>query len=127
MKIVNAKQITGTTHDVNWGNGTSRRMIVEADGMGYSVHYTVTFRGTSSKLKYDNHLESCYVLSGTGTVEAHGVAHTLQPGDMYVLDQHDEHIISADLEQDLVTLCVFNPPCKGTENHKLGLDASGYY
>ena len=62
MKIVNAKQITGTAHDVNWGNGTSRRMIVEADGMGYSVHYTVTFRGTSSKLKYDNHLESCYDL-----------------------------------------------------------------
>ena len=126
MKIVNAKQITGTAHDVNWGNGTSRRMIVEADGMGYSIHYTVTFRSTSSKLKYDNHLESCYVLSGTGTVEAHGVVHTLQPGDMYVLDQHDEHTISADPEQDLVTLCVFNPPCKGTENHKLGSDASGY-
>ena len=45
---------------------------------------------------------------------------------MYVLDQHDEHTISADPEQDLVTLCVFNPPCKGTENHKLGSDASGY-
>ena len=126
MKIVSAKQISGTAHDVNWGNGTSRRMIVEADGMGYSVHYTVTFRDTSSKLKYDNHLESCYVLSGTGTVEAHGVVHPLQPGDMYVLDQHDEHTISADPEQDLVTLCVFNPPCKGTENHKLGSDASGY-
>ena len=50
MKIVNAKDITGSDHDVNWGNGTSRRMLVEADGMGYSVHYTVTFRGTSSTL-----------------------------------------------------------------------------
>ena len=126
MKIVYLSDITGTERDVHWGNGTSRRMIVESDGMGYSVHYTVTFRGTSSKLKYDNHLESCYVLSGTGSVEAHGITYSLQPGDLYVLDQHDEHIITADNEQDLVTLCVFNPPCKGTENHKLGEEASGY-
>lgn len=126
MKIVNASNITGTERDVHWGNGTSRRMIVESDGMGYSIHYTVTFRGTSSKLKYDNHLESCYVLSGTGSVEAHGITYSLKVGDLYVLDQHDEHIITADNEQDLVTLCVFNPPCKGTENHKLGEEASGY-
>ena len=126
MKIVNVSDITGTKRDVHWGNGTSRRMIVESDGMGYSVHYTVTFRGSSSKLKYDNHLESCYVLSGTGLVEAHGITHNLKPGDMYVLDQHDEHIITADAGQDLVTLCIFNPPCKGTENHKLGEKASGY-
>lgn len=126
MKIVNASNITGTERDVHWGNGTSRRMIVESDGMGYSIHYTVTFRGTSSKLKYDNHLESCYVLSGTGLIEAHGRVYSLQPGDLYVLDQHDEHIIMADNEQDLVTLCIFNPPCKGTENHKLGDEASGY-
>ena len=126
MKIVNVSDITGTERDVHWGNGTSRRMIVESDGMGYSIHYTVTFRGTSSKLKYDNHLESCYVLSGTGLIEAHGRVYGLQPGDLYVLDPHDEHIITADAGQDLVTLCIFNPPCKGTENHKLGEEASGY-
>ena len=127
MKIVNAKEITGSDHDVNWGNGTSRRMLVEADGMGYSVHYTVTFRGTSSTLQYQNHLESCYVLSGTGTVEAEGVIHRLQPGDMYVLDKHDRHVITADKEQDMVTLCIFNTPCKGTENHNLkDGESSGY-
>tara|TARA_Y100000592_G_C5479799_1_gene324592 strand:- start:5221 stop:5604 length:384 start_codon:yes stop_codon:yes gene_type:complete len=127
MKIVNVKDITGTKYHVDWGNGTSRRMIVKADGMGYSVHYTITYRGTSSTLEYKNHLESCYVLSGSGTVEAHGKIHKLQPGDMYVLDQHDKHIISADAEQDMVTLCIFNPACEGTENHNLkDGEASGY-
>ena len=41
MKIVKPNDITGTKYDVHWGNGTSRRMLVESDGMGYSVHYTV--------------------------------------------------------------------------------------
>ena len=127
MKIVSANGVTGTSFDVNWGNGTSRRMIVEADGMGYSVHYTVTHRGTSSTLEYKNHLESCYVLSGSGTVEAHGKIHKLQPGDMYVLDKNDKHTISADTHQDMVTLCIFNPACKGTENHNLkDGESSGY-
>ena len=127
MKIINAKDITGTEHDVNWGNGTSRRMIVESDGMGYSVHYTVMYRGTSSRLEYKNHLESCYVLSGTGTIEADGKVHKLQPGDMYVLDQHDRHLVSADTEQDMVILSIFNPACKGTETHNLkDGEASGY-
>lgn len=127
MKIINAKDITGTEHDVNWGNGTSRRMIVESDGMGYSVHYTVMYRGTSSRLEYKNHLESCYVLSGTGTIEVDGKAHKLQPGDMYVLDQHDRHLVSADKEQDMVVLSIFNPACKGTETHNLkDGESSGY-
>ena len=127
MKIINAKDITGTEHDVNWGNGTSRRMIVESDGMGYSVHYTVMYRGTSSRLEYKNHLESCYVLSGTGTIEADGKEQKLQPGDMYVLDQHDRHLVSADTEQDMVVLSIFNPACKGTETHNLkDGESSGY-
>lgn len=119
MKIVKPNDITGTKYDVHWGNGTSRRMLVESDGMGYSVHYTVIFRGTSSALQYKNHFESVYILSGTGTIETGGFTYTLQPGDMYVLDKHDDHVVSADNEQDMVTLCIFNPPCKGTENHNL--------
>ena len=46
---------------------------------------------------------------------------------MYVLDKHDDHVVSTDNEQDMVTLCIVNPPCEGTENHNL-IDgkSSGY-
>lgn len=127
MKIVSLRSIINTERDVDWGNGTSRRLVVASDNMGYSIHYTTTLAGTSSKLKYDNHLESCFVISGYGTIESYGKVYSLSPGDVYMLDNHDEHIISANNSEDLITLCVFNPPCIGTENHNLNDDTpSGY-
>jgi len=40
---------------------------------------------------------------------------------MYLLDQHDEHILTADSE--LRAICVFTPAVVGPERH----DASGAY
>lgn len=113
------RDVIGTDRDVFWGNGRSYRMVVESDGMGYSVHTTVTYRGTSSLLEYKNHKESCYVLSGYGRIESRWEVWELQPGDLYVLDKNDKHIITAYEQQDLITLCIFNPALKGTETHNL--------
>ncbi|NEE34254.1 ectoine synthase, partial [Streptomyces sp. SID7982] len=49
-----------TVKTVDWGNGLSRRFILDADGLGYSVTDTTVRAGTKSRLEYRNHLETCY-------------------------------------------------------------------
>ena len=51
---------------VQWGNGTSHRFLLEADGMGYTVTDTVVKAGTKSLIEYKNHLEACYCIEGSG-------------------------------------------------------------
>ena len=74
-------------------------------------------------MKYSNHFESVYCISGTGDIEAlaSGGAHPVTPGTIYVLNKHDEHILRARTE--LVLACVFNPPLNGREVH----DETGAY
>lgn len=111
---------------VNWGNGTSARMLTEADNMGFTVCYTVVNRGTESKLQYRRHLEACYCLKGRGkVVSADGLTVLdVQPGTLYVLDQNDAHHLIASEDEDMHLISVFNPPLTGTERHELS--ASGY-
>jgi L-ectoine synthase len=54
---------------VEWGNGTSHRMLTEMDGMGFTVCHTVVRAGSESVLEYRNHLEACYCIAGEGEVE----------------------------------------------------------
>lgn len=110
---------------VNWGNGTSSRLVNEADGLGFAVAHTVVAAGTSSKLQYRRHIEACYCLSGSGAVvEADGTRHEIIPGTLYALDSHDPHELVAAQHEDMHLVSIFNPPIKGTEKHTL--DASGY-
>ena len=77
---------------VDWGGGTSDRLLVEKDGMGFAVCHTIVKQGSSSKLEYRNHLEACYCVSGSGSVvEKDGTVHEITPGTIYVLDEHDPH------------------------------------
>ncbi|UWQ41836.1 ectoine synthase [Leisingera aquaemixtae] len=111
---------------VNWGNGTSVRLLTKADNMGFTVCHTVVNRGTESKLQYRRHREACYCIKGQGKVVSADGQTVLEvlPGSLYVLDQHDAHHLIADPEEDLHLVSVFNPPLDGTEHHQL--DAAGY-
>ncbi|MBO6922741.1 MAG: ectoine synthase [Roseicyclus sp.] len=111
---------------VNWGNGTSTRLLTEADNMGFTVCHTIVNRGTESRLQYRRHLEACYCIKGQGKVTSADGTTILEvlPGSLYVLDQHDAHHLIASDEEDLHLVSVFNPPLNGTERHDL--DASGY-
>ncbi|KGJ81745.1 ectoine synthase [Cryobacterium roopkundense] len=110
---------------VDWGNGTSSRLVNESDGLGFAVAHTVVAAGTSSKLQYRRHLEACYCLSGSGSViEADGTRHEIVPGTLYALNEHDPHELRASEREDMHLVSIFNPPINGTESHKL--DASGY-
>jgi L-ectoine synthase len=113
---------------VEWGSGTSHRLLTEKDGMGYGVCHTVVRAGTESLLQYRNHLEACYCIAGEGEVEdMHGNVFPIRPGTIYVLNEHDPHYLRGGKERDLVLVSVFNPPLKGHERHNLETaEASAY-
>ena len=110
---------------VAWGNGLSRRFLLESDGMGYSLTDTLVLAGTQSPLQYVNHLEACYCISGSGWVhDTDGTQHRIEPGVMYALEQHDAHILEADAAGDMRLVCVFSPALRGDEVHQL--DGNGH-
>lgn len=128
MHVRSLDDIKGTDRDVDWGNGRSYRLLIEDDGMGYSVCHTVVKAGTSSLLQYRNHVEACYCIAGEGEVEdMDGNVYPIRPGDIYVLDQHDQHSLRGGRDSDLVLVSVFNPPLKGTERHDLAASGASSY
>jgi L-ectoine synthase len=122
------KDVETTDHFVEWGNGTSHRMLTERDRMGFTVCHTVVRQGTTSVLQYRNHLEACYCIAGEGEVEdMHGNRFPIREGDIYVLDKHDRHYLRGGKDADLVLVSVFNPPLTGSEKHDLNdPDGSSY-
>lgn len=113
---------------VDWGNGTSHRLLTENDKMGFTVCHTIVRAGSESILEYRNHLEACYCIAGSGEVEdMEGNKYPIAVGDIYVLDQHDKHYLRGGKDEDLILVSVFNPPLKGTERHRLQDGASSAY
>lgn len=106
---------------VQWGNGDSHRLLLERDGMGFTICHTVVHAGTKSLLQYRRHLEACYCIAGHGSVVSGDgtTSHELTPGVMYALNEHDAHFLIADPETDLELISVFNPPLQGDERHQL--------
>lgn len=123
MIVRTLSTIEGTEREVRGATWTSRRLLLADDRMGFSMHDTVLWAGTETRMCYRNHLEAVYCISGTGSIEviATGEVFPIAPGTIYALDQHDEHILRADTELRMV--CAFNPPLVGTEVH----DATGAY
>ncbi len=126
MFVRKLSDVIGTDRDVNWGNGQSRRLLVEKDGVGFSFLDTIVNAGTDLFIQYKNHLESVYCIEGNGTItdEASGQEYPIEPGVMYVLDNHDLHRLRA--FEELRLMCVFNPPIKGDEKHDIGTDGTSY-
>lgn len=105
---------------VEWGNGTSHRLLVEADNMGFAVAHTVVRAGTESKLEYKKNLEACYCIGGSGNVEdTAGNLFEVSPGVVYVLDGNEPHYLRASPHEDLELVSIFNPPIRGDETHTL--------
>ncbi|MCA1442122.1 ectoine synthase [Ensifer sp. IC4062] len=120
MIIRKLESIEGTERDVAWGNGRSRRFLVKADGVPYSLTDTIVRAGTSSLLQYRHHIETCYCIAGKGRVrnDITGEEHVIVPGTMYALDKNDAHHLIAD-EEDLRLVCIFFPALNGDEVHDL--------
>ena len=99
------------------GNWESTRLLLAADGMGFSFHITTIYAGADFFMHYQNHLESVYCISGSGEVVDLETKerHPIEPGTIYVLDKHDRHVLRGATEMKLA--CVFNPPLTGKEVH----------
>lgn len=101
----------------------SRRILLAADGLGYSLHDTICKAGSEQRLEYKNHVETNYVIEGAGEVRnlATGQVWPLGPGTVYTLDRHEAHLLTA--RTDLRIICVFTPALTGQEKH----DSTGSY
>lgn len=126
MIVRTLREIVGTERDVNWGNGQSRRFLLERDGMGFAVMETLILAGTNIFIQYRNHVEACYCIEGEGEIEdTAGNRYPIRPGTLYALDQHDPHHLRAWTDMRLIS--VFNPPIRGDERHDLrGNETSSY-
>ena len=126
MFVRSIAEIAGTERDVNWGNGQSRRLVLESDGLGFAVMETLVLAGTESLLEYKNHFEACYCIEGEGEIEdMDGNVYPIKKGTIYGLDKHDKHKLRATVDMRLVS--VFNPPLKGNESHDLSGNGSSSY
>lgn len=127
MIVKNLEELLGGPRDVDWGNGQSRRFLIESDNMQFSLTDTVVNAGSRSLLEYKNHLEACYCIQGIGEIEDTVTkrSYPLVPGTMYALDRHDKHYLVAKTQMRLV--CVFLPALKGHESHRLNPQGSSSY
>ncbi|MFW0784625.1 ectoine synthase [Gordonia sp. CPCC 206044] len=125
MIVRTTEEITGTDRDVKdpLGNWVSKRIVLGGDGVGFSFHETTINAGSVNNFHYANHIEAVWLVEGTGTLLDKGTGKTypLAPGTMYLLNEHDDHQVTADTQMRM--LCVFNPPVVGTEVH----DENGVY
>lgn len=123
MIVRSLLSIIGTQAHVRGEAFESRRILLAKDGLGYSLHDTICKAGSAQRLEYRNHVETNYVIEGQGSVEniATGEVYPLGPGTVYVLDQHEAHLLRA--VTDLRIICVFTPALTGQEKH----DAAGSY
>ena len=104
---------------VNFHAGVSNRILLESDGMGFSLTKTVIQPTDDMKFQhYKNHLESCYCVYGNALLvnATTGEKHRIEEDITYVLDKNDPHYFQA--FEETVLICVFNPPLKGNETHK---------
>lgn len=124
MIVRHLKDVENSDRMVKTDNWTSARMSLAEDGMGFSFHITTIFAGTETPIHYKNHLETVYCMSGNGEIEtlADGKVYKIEPGVVYILDQHDKHLLRGGTE-DMKLACVFNPPLNGREVH----DKDGAY
>jgi len=126
MIVRTLEEIIGTDRDVHseTGNWVSRRFVLDDDKAGFSFHETIIKAGTESHLWYKNHIEAVYCVAGDGEIEdlKTGKIYPIKDGTMYLLNEHDEHLLRGGKE-DMRLICAFNPPVTGRELH----DEDGAY
>ena len=122
MKIVDVNKLEDSRIvDCPKGGFRSNRILLAQDNMGYSMTKTVIEPNGEQFWWYKNHLESCYCISGHGTLTVNGEKFEIKPDVTYVLDKNEKHFFEA--HETVVLICVFNPPLVGSEVH----NENGFY
>ena len=118
MKVINTKDLP-ENRKVEFHAGVSNRILLEEDGMGYTMTKTVIQPSAGKVFQhYKNHLETCYCVSGLATLTnaTTGEEFEIGPDVTYVLDKNDPHYFEA--HEETVLICTFNPPLTGQEIHQ---------
>ena len=125
MIVRHLNDIIDSERDVHAKNGNweSRRLILNNDAVGFSLHDTIIHAGTETLLWYKHHIEAVYCVEGEGEVETtdNGEVYKIKAGSVYLLNGNERHWLRARTTMRMV--CVFNPPVTGSEKH----DADGAY
>ncbi|MDX8387066.1 MAG: ectoine synthase [Ghiorsea sp.] len=125
MIVRHLHDIVDSERDIRAENGAweSRRLILNDDAVGFSLHDTIIHAGTESLLWYKHHIEAVYCIEGEGEVETtdDGTIHPIKAGSVYLLNGNERHLLRA--KKTMRMVCVFNPPVTGTEVH----DKDGAY
>lgn len=119
MKVIHTKELDDSRIvKCPKGGFVSHRVLLDADGMGYTMTKTIVPVSGKQQWHYKHHLESCYCVSGRGilTNEDTGERFEIGPDTTYVLDNNEPHSLSA--AEEMVLICVFNPPLNGQEVHR---------
>lgn len=126
MIVRTLDEIKGSEREVHAENGNwvSRRFVLDDDKAGFSFHETIIKAGTETHIWYKHHIEAVYCVGGDGEIEdlKTGEVHPIKNGTLYLLNDHDEHLLRGGSE-DMRLICAFNPPVTGREHH----DADGAY
>lgn len=123
MIVRNLKEAEASNRRVVSQGWESTRLLLKGDNVGFSFHITTIYQNAELHMHYQNHFESVYCVSGKGTIEnvVDGKIYPITAGTIYILDNHDKHILRA--EEEMQMACVFNPPLHGKEVH----NAEGVY
>jgi len=125
MIVRHLHDIVDSERDVRAENGNweSRRLILNDDAVGFSLHDTIIHAGTETLLWYKHHIEAVYCIEGEGEVETteNDTVYPIKAGSVYLLNGNERHWLRARTTMRMV--CVFNPPVTGSEVH----DKDGAY
>lgn len=123
MIVRQLSDLQNTERETSAATWTSRRLLLKKDGMGFSLHDTLIYAGTTTEIHYQNHLEAVYCIEGSGRIQdlTNGQEYEIKADTMYALNGHEKHLLIADEQMRMI--CVFNPPVVGNEVH----DEHGVY
>ena len=120
MIVRRLDDIIGSDREVHAesGNWISRRFVLGSDDAGFSFHETIIKAGTETRIWYKHHIEAVYCVGGNGEIEdlKTGEIHPISDGTLYLLNDHDEHLLRGGSE-DMRMICAFCPPVTGREHH----------
>jgi len=118
MIIRTLDDLRGTKGDKDTPNWASKRFLHTEDRMGFTMTDTWIKAGADLVIEYKNHLEACYCIEGSGTIEdlKTGKLHALRAGTIYALDKHDRHRLKS--QNGMRLICTFTPALAGGEVHR---------
>lgn len=117
VKRLDELKAEGRELTVAGGSARSVRILLQDDGVGFTLCDVRAAAGTETVLWYKHHWEANLILQGEGDVSdlTTGERWDLAPGTIYMVGPADRHRVAA--RSDLHLISIFNPPLVGHEQH----------